>query len=527
MACLALAYKGFSFAFAREGGACGPCVFGPLDWEVEQGAFALLTGATGSGKTTLLRCAKPEIAPVGDCAGAVEVAGRAVAELPVGESAQMVGYVAQNPESQLVCDTVWHQMAFGLENMGVDQDVMHRRVAEVAHFFGMEPWFSRDVNSLSGGQKQLLNLASVLVMRPRLLLLDEPTAELDPVAQKNFSHALFRLNRELGITVVVATHAPEEMADYATCAVRLDRGLVSPVPLASLRADAVDLAGAAGVASGGADGAALAVDVASAGAAGVASVADAEPAADLAVCLREAYFRYNRDAAWVLRGLDARMEAGRVHAIVGGNASGKSTLLQVIAGALAPERGSVSNAHAQAQALLPQNPKALFVCDTVLDELREWQKSCGYSDGEVQAALCAIGLDAARDAHPFDLSGGQQQLLALAKLLLAQPRLLLLDEPTKGLDSESKVAVAQLIERFVAGGNTVVMSTHDLSFALCVADTVHMLFDGHIACSSDTAEFFRENWFYRPVADGFYRAWNADANGGAEAGAGAAGGGAR
>lgn len=180
------------------------------------GAFQLLVGATGSGKTTLLRNCKPSIAPHGECAGELAVFGQPVSQLDDRQSASLVGYVSQNPENQIVCDTVWHEVAFGLENLGTPQDAMRRRVAEVAHFFGIEPWFRRQVSELSGGQRQIVTLASALALRPSLLLLDEPTAQLDPVAEKRFLHALFRINRELGITVVVSTHNPEAMAEYAT-----------------------------------------------------------------------------------------------------------------------------------------------------------------------------------------------------------------------------------------------------------------------------------------------------------------------
>ncbi|WP_080798823.1 energy-coupling factor ABC transporter ATP-binding protein [Arabiibacter massiliensis] len=207
-----------SFSFAYPG---GEAVVGPVDWTVQEGAFQLLVGATGSGKTTLLRCLKPAIAPVGERAGAVAVFGRPVGDLDAREAAALVGYVAQSPENQIVCDSVWHELAFGLENLGVPRPEMRRRVAEAAHFFGIEPWFRREVAELSGGQKQMVALASVLALRPRLLLLDEPTSQLDPVAEKSFLHALFRVNRELGITVVAATHAPESMAPYATAAARL------------------------------------------------------------------------------------------------------------------------------------------------------------------------------------------------------------------------------------------------------------------------------------------------------------------
>ena len=209
---------------------------GPLDWRVPQGAFQLLVGATGSGKTTLLRNCKPSIAPHGECVGELSVFGQPASQLDDRQSASLVGYVSQNPENQIVCDTVWHEVAFGLENLGTPQDVMRRRVAEVAHFFGIEPWFRRQVSELSGGQRQIVTLASALALRPSLLLLDEPTAQLDPVAEKTFLHALFRINRELGITVVVSTHNPEAMAEYATEAVCMDGGRLRPIPLSEFDA---------------------------------------------------------------------------------------------------------------------------------------------------------------------------------------------------------------------------------------------------------------------------------------------------
>ena len=198
---------------------------------VPEGAFALLVGATGSGKSTLLRLAKPEISPVGELSGAVRAFGEDVRGLDAVSSARAVGYVFQSPDAQMVCDTVWHEMAFGLENLGVSEAEMRRRVAETATFLGMGPWFRDPVAELSGGRRQVLALASVLAMRPRVLLLDEPTSMLDPVAEQAFLALLFRANRELGMTVVVATHTPAPMLDYATCAFALEDGRVRTAAL--------------------------------------------------------------------------------------------------------------------------------------------------------------------------------------------------------------------------------------------------------------------------------------------------------
>lgn len=462
---IALAYDDVTF---RYPGSHGDVLSG-VSMVVPAGAFALLVGGTGSGKSTLLSLAKPQIAPAGDRAGQVRVFGRPVYDLD-GAAACEVGYVFQDPDNQIVCDSVWHEMAFGLENLGTPQGEMRRRVAEASYFFGMGPWFHSDTDALSGGRKQLLALASTLVMQPRVLLLDEPTAQLDPIAARNFLHALFRVNRELGCTVVVATHEPELMADYATCAFELVDGAVRAVEnLGRFKCEAT---------------------LAERGA-----LCDAN--APAAVSARGAWFRYGRDDDWVLRGLDLEVRQGEVHALVGGNGCGKSTLLALIAGTRRAQRGEVRSA-ISAKAMLPQDPKALFAEERVDEELMEWAHIGGYGADEVQAMMGELGLADRAGLHPYDLSGGQRQMLALGKLLLVHPRLLLLDEPTKGLDRTARERVAGMIEAARRDGVTVIVSTHDLAFVRRVADRVSLMFDGELACTEPVGEFFRNNLFYRP-----------------------------
>lgn len=462
---IALAYDDVTF---RYPGSHGDVLSG-VSMAVPAGAFALLVGGTGSGKSTLLSLAKPQIAPAGDRAGQVRVFGRPVDDLD-GAAACEVGYVFQDPDNQIVCDSVWHEMAFGLENLGTPQGEMRRRVAEASYFFGMGPWFHSDTDALSGGRKQLLALASTLVMQPRVLLLDEPTAQLDPIAARNFLHALFRVNRELGCTVVVATHEPELMADYATCAFELVDGAVGAVEdLGRFKCEAT---------------------LAERGA-----LCDAN--APAAVSARGAWFRYGRDDDWVLRGLDLEVRQGEVHALVGGNGCGKSTLLALIAGTRRAQRGEVRSA-ISAKAMLPQDPKALFAEERVDEELMEWAHIGGYGADEVQAMMGELGLADRAGLHPYDLSGGQRQMLALGKLLLVHPRLLLLDEPTKGLDRTARERVAGMIEAARRDGVTVIVSTHDLAFVRRVADRVSLMFDGELACTEPVGEFFRNNLFYRP-----------------------------
>lgn len=462
---VALAYDNVTF---RYPGSHGDVLSG-VSMAVPAGAFALLVGGTGSGKSTLLSLAKPQIAPAGDRAGQVRVFGRPVDGLD-GAAACEVGYVFQDPDNQIVCDSVWHEMSFGLENLGTPQGEMRRRVAEASYFFGMGPWFHSDTDALSGGRKQLLALASTLVMQPRVLLLDEPTAQLDPIAARNFLHALFRVNRELGCTVVVATHEPELMVDYATCAFELVDGAVRAVEnLGRFKCEAA---------------------LAERGA-----LCDAN--APAAVSARGAWFRYGRDDDWVLRGLDLEVRQGEVHALVGGNGCGKSTLLALIAGTRRAQRGEVRSA-ISAKAMLPQDPKALFAEERVDEELMEWAHIGGYGADGVQAMMGELGLADRAGLHPYDLSGGQRQMLALGKLLLVHPRLLLLDEPTKGLDRAAREHVAGMIEAARRDGVTVIVSTHDLAFVRRVADRVSLMFDGELACTEPVGEFFRNNLFYRP-----------------------------
>lgn len=527
----AIEVRSLSFAYPDADAA----VLEGLDWSVPQGAFALLVGGTGSGKSTLLSLLKPEIAPAGERTGDARVLGESVANMDARASAERVGYVFQDPENQIVCETVWHEMAFGLENLGMSRDEMRRRVAETSYFFGLEDWLHRDTDTLSGGRKQLLSLAAVLALRPRVLLLDEPTSQLDPVAEKNFLHALFRVNRELGCTVVVATHQPRPMLEYATCAYRIEGGSVHEVAdIASLghreelfsdempgwggswRAKNGIFSNVGGQQGsldprGGAPDAkkrlksdktaeyeAQILPQDDSGASSRAGGCRIFPKmhAGSATTLAGSWFRYDRASGWVLRGLDAAFSAGAVHAIVGGNGCGKSTLLSVLAKTVKLQRGRMERGAASA-ALLPQNPKALLVAETVRDELMEWASTCGYDEAVARECAVSLGLSGLDGRHPYDLSGGQRQLLALAKLLLIGPELLLLDEPTKGLDLASRRIIARALLDHAKAGGTVIMATHDLDFAEQVADDIAMMFDGEIACMEPPADFFADNVFYR------------------------------
>ena len=434
------------------------------DLTVEEGAFAVVSGPTGSGKTTLLRLLKPEIAPAGKLFGTRRVLGASVEELTLRESAEGIAFVFQNPENQIVCDTVWHELAFGLENLGIPASEMRLRVAETCTYLGIGPWFRMRCEELSGGQQQVLALASALTMHPRLILLDEPTSMLDPVAEKEFLALLFRANRELGTTVVVATHRAAVYRPYATCAFSLDAGKIRGVPVEALVPEERS------------------------------AVSVPAPSGDSAVRISDAWFRYRRDGGWVLRGFDLELAQGEMRALMGGNGSGKSTVLSLIAGMHAPQRGRCANRLAASQAYLPQNPKALLARETVHDELMEWAEPCGYGEDEVAAALERIGLAEKGGSHPYDLSGGQQQLLALEKLLLTSPSLLLLDEPTKGLDAASADMVAERLLDERSRGAAIILATHDAPFVRRMATSVTLLFDGQAAATLPRDEYFARSW---------------------------------
>ena len=482
----ALAVEDLSFSYP---GADEP-LLRDVSFEVAQGAFVLLVGETGSGKSTLLSLLKPQAAPAGLRSGSITVFGKDAFALGDATSARTIGLVAQNPATNIVSDTVWHEMAFGLENLGVEQSAMRRRVAETAHFFGIGEWFGQKTDALSGGRKQLLALAATLALRPRVLLLDEPTAQLDPVAEKNFLHALFRVNRELGCTVLVATHTPQAMIEYATGAFSLKDGALQQVEdLESLRTR-VPLFEEGALQEGASQGARPRASVSQSSSHKWNTQRDA-------VKFKDAWFRYGRDAEWVLRGLDLQIAAGTIHALVGGNGSGKSTLLALMAGTRKLQHGK-AEIRPEAKAFLPQDPQALFAEETVEAELMEWAKLGGYTSADIDDMLERIGLARSASLHPYDLSGGQQQLLALGKLLLIKPRLLLLDEPTKGLDNAARSLTARALVALREDGATMVLATHDLDFVSQVANEVSMLFDGEVACTEPTAEFFRGNMLYRP-----------------------------
>ena len=469
-----------------------------------QGSFTLLCGASGSGKSTLLRLLKTPIAPTGEMSGEIVFDGQAY-PLPERVSAAQIGFVGQDPDGQIVTDRVWQELAFGLENLGLDSAAIRRRVGEMASYFGMESWYHRETDTLSGGQKQLLNLAAVLVTRPKLLLLDEPTAQLDPIAATEFLSTLRRLNRDMGITVLMTEHRLEETLPVADGVIVLEDGKVAftgepRAACAFLRQHPLSAAlpAAARIWSGLGVGGDCPLTVqegqrllASLGAPTALPV-DAAPApTDVALHCQDAWFRYEKNGVDVLRGVSLAVGRGEVYSLLGGNGAGKTTLLCCLAKTERLYKGHIKASGRVA--FLPQDPRMLFACETVREELSEMAM-------DWQAVAETEGLIHLLDRHPYDLSGGEQQRVALAKLLLTRPDILLLDEPTKGLDAGYKQALVTHLRELAAAGTAMLAVTHDVDFAAEVSDRCGMLFDGEIISEDVPRRFFGDNCFYTTAA---------------------------
>lgn len=553
--------------------------------DIEQGSYVAVCGKSGCGKTTLLRHLKSVLSPHGSLSGSVSFEGVDLSQVSERDQAAKIGFVMQNPDAQIVTDKVWHELAFGLESLGCDKGSMRLRVAEMASYFGIEGWFHKDVRDLSGGQKQLLNLASIMAMQPSALVLDEPTSQLDPIAAADFLGTIRKINLELGVTVVLTEHRLEDVFPVADKVVVMDAGRIVaygaprdvartlhasandmmaalPTPLrvfygvqgacsADSRAgERVSLAQApltvregrawlssfvelqakgASAQDAGARGVALpdraasacpaAFRAAASEPAAAATAADSfEPdGATSALSFKEVWFRYRKDHPDVIRGASFEVPQGSLFAIMGGNGAGKSTMLRVACGILKPYRGTVrvqgrklkdwkgNSLFEGCLALLPQDPQNLFVKKTVREDLDEMVAPLRLSEAEraarIERAVCVTDIAHLLDSHPFDLSGGEQQRAALAKVLLTDPKILLLDEPTKGIDAFFKRKLASVLADLKRQGTTIVMVTHDVEFCACYADSVSMVFDGEIVATSTPRAFFSRNSFYTTAAN--------------------------
>ena len=484
---------------------------------VEEGELLVLCGPSGGGKTTLLRQLKPALTPHGRREGAVTLFGVPAETLSERDAAARVGVVLQEPEDQIVTDRVWHELAFAAEQLGVEEAQMRLRVGELAGFFGIDEWFSRDTDTLSGGEKQLLALASALVTHPDLLLLDEPTAQLDPVSAERFLSAVRRVNRELGVTVVLSAHRLDDVLSLADRVCVLENGAVAalgtteavarklyekndpfyaamPAPVRLWAETGMRGACPADVRGGRALLRTLKPDPAA------VPAQEKAPAGEAVLTGKGLWFRYEKNAPDVLRGLDITVRRGEIFAILGGNGSGKSTLLHVLSGTRRAYRGRIG-AQGVKTALLPQDTRALFWHDTVAQELDEAARMAGASRERLEELSDALGIIPLLQRDGADLSGGERQRAAMAKVLLTEPDVLLLDEPTRGMDAPSSLALGAMLRKIAATGTAVVLVSHDAAFCARFSDRAALLFDGALTGEQDARAFFAGNHFYTTAAN--------------------------
>lgn len=512
-----------------------------VDFSVREGEFVLLVGASGCGKSTLLRHLSPTLAPHGKKTGEILFDGVPMEKLDARVGAESIGFVGQDPENGIVTDTVSGELAFAAESLGWNSDKIRRRVAETAAYYGIGPWFGSKTSALSGGQKQILNLAAATVLSPRLLLLDEPTAQLDPIAAAELIATLGRLNRDLGVAVVIAEHRLEELLPMADKVVLLEEGKIafsgSPAELSDYCAAHPGCAVAQGLPASvrlrarlGGTGSPMTVregrewlkmllsDTNPPHLRKIEENNDKNPktrSTQTAIELRDAWFRYEKNAPDVLAGMSLKVAPGEHFCLLGGNGAGKSTALSVLAGLERPYRGQVLVGGRRADKLgaalyrgnlayLPQDPKTLFVDDVLADDLCAVCRAAGLPADEARTrareSAERFGVSHLLDRHPLDLSGGELQRAAMAKLMLCEPKILLLDEPTKGIDAPGRETLGALLRDATAAGMTVVTVTHDVEFAAAYADRCGLMFAGSLACEGAVRDFFAGNAFYTTAA---------------------------
>ncbi len=488
---------------------------------IKKGEFVCLCGQSGCGKTTLLKLLKKMIAPSGVLSGEIYFSGQPLEAVTPQEQVAKIGFVMQDVESQIVTDKVWHELAFGLESLGYEAYEIRKRIAETASFFNIEEWFNKNVDELSGGQKQLLNLASVMVMKPEVLILDEPTAQLDPIASSEFLNNLKKINDELGTTIILSEHRLEEMFSISERVLVMDSGKIiadgTPRNIGKFLKDINHpmfkaLPTPARIYGSLTDSGDYPITVKE-GRLWLEKIAENKEIKIIqnqcdndvgAPCIRlkDVWFRYEKKLPDVLRGINLTVNRGEILSILGGNGSGKTTLLAVISAIKKHYRGEVcingerinkvKNLYTEILGVLPQNPKSIFVKNTVLEDFKDIEKS--QETIEYFAGLCKV--QDLYERHPYDLSGGEQQRVALCKVLLKDPQILLLDEPTKGLDAYFKEIFGKILKTLKSQGKTIVMVSHDIEFCAYVSDRCSMIFDGVAVATLPSRKFFCGNTFY-------------------------------
>ncbi len=551
--------KNFSFQYPKESHAA----LYQVSMEVEEGSFVVLCGKSGCGKSTLLRQFKSVLASHGEKKGEILYGGQNLEDVDLRTQSAEIGYVLQNPDNQIVTDKVWHELAFGLESLGYDTPTIRLRVAEMASYFGIHSWFLKNVSELSGGQKQLLNLASVMAMHPKLLILDEPTSQLDPIAASDFLETVRKINRDIGTTVILTEHRLEDVIPWADKVYVMDTGrmiadgtpneigeqlrtmghdmfLSMPAPMQIYAGTNSSLRCPLTVSQGRRW---LSEELETKGIKikkernqeetakkknsifGKLAGLKKEPEKEIPeIRIKDVWFRYERDLPDVVKGLSLDIKKGEIFAVVGGNGTGKSTAMSLIARIRFPYRGKIylegkeigkysdDELYHGFLGVMPQNPQSLFVKKTVREDLYEVidgkreRKSEAYpiemkKKDSVEGIVSLTRLEGLLERHPYDLSGGEQQRLALAKVLLLRPKILLMDEPTKGIDNHYKKELGEILRKLSEHGVTILMISHDVEFCAQYADRTGLFFQGNVVTSEESKKFFAGNNFYTTAAN--------------------------
>jgi len=486
----------------------------------------------------LLKLLKQELTPHGDLEGTILYCGRNLSDIDRHTQASEIGYVMQHPDHQIVTDKVWHELAFGLENIGVESTEIRRRVGEMANFFGIHHWFHKETEQLSGGQKQLLNLASIMVMQPKVLLLDEPTSQLDPIASAEFIHMLEKINRDLGTTIIMIEHDLEEVFPIADRVLLMDAGQIvlndAPSRIGNLlhmydpnhpMKEALptvvkifhQLHFEGDYPLTVREGKVVLRKHYKNGLKTLKRNEKTKREKELIISMKDVWFRYEKDLPDILAGVELDVYKGEIISVLGGNGSGKTTLLNVMAGLYRPYHGKIFIAdtllkkykqkelYKNLLAVLPQDPQTVFIKSIVREDYKEIGKVMGYSEGEIEEkttqVLKKLGVSHLIDRHPYDVSGGEQQKLAIGKILLLDPKIIILDEPTKGIDAFSKLLLKDILLQLQAEGMTILLVTHDIEFAALVSDRCGLFFDREIIALEEPTSFFTKNNFYTTMAN--------------------------
>jgi len=494
-----------------------------INIQIDEGEFVVMYGPTGSGKSTLLKQIKKQIKPFGKSSGEVLYRGKSIDETDDLTSVCEIGFVFQNPESQLVAETVWHELAFSLENMGTKTGDMRKKIGEMACFFGLETLLDKSVHELSGGQQQIVNLCSVLLLQPKVLVLDEPISQLDPINAREFLKIVYQLMKDFNITVILSEHRLDDVYFLADRIIALEGGRIKycgdPDQAAINTKDDLALKDflpeLAKLYFSGEKNSAGSIpksmreyknwlqkfEVTN----NRPKIEKKAPGKPLISC-KDIYFTYEKHSPDVLKGLKLSAEGGELLSIMGGNGAGKTTLLKIMAGILKPQKGKTEYAgKGKAVGYLSQNPKAYFLYDTVEKEIYERIKNQPEKKEHADRLIELFKIKNILKLHPYDISGGEQQLAALLTVMLDDPEILLLDEPTKGLDPNLKNSLFELLSALKNEGRAVAIATHDIEFAAKYSDSCCFLFDGEIISKDPPGKFFSENYFYTTAANKLFR----------------------